>query len=218
MQTMTHSTKPFPQPALMLERRRPTLDDVPQDELLHRSVCLYLIGALVWDYTDTVLKLVAQMRVDSLKRLSRSVRELRLDYDRVRSQDLDTAYIRREWELAEMFEDVNKDTFDSLCNGLLIEIRRDTALDDDNVILVEAVQIAMTMLDALRLYADRCDRFIRRYYPTASHSILPDHFRRLAILLPEYAGDCYDRYSNSRQLTARILLNRINEIKPFDEQ
>lgn len=212
---MTHTTKPLPRPtpALILERRRPTLDDVPQDELLHRSICLYLVGALVWDYTDTVLKLAGQMKISKTKRLSRAVRELRLDYDRVRAQDLDRDYIRREWELAEMFEDVNKDTFDCLCNGLLTEIRRDTALDDDNAILVEAVQIAMTMLDALRLYADQCDRFIRRHYPAASHSILPDHFRRLAILLPEYAGDCYDRYSNTRQLTARVLLDRINEIQ-----
>ncbi len=212
---MTHTTKPLPRPtpALILERRRPTLDDVPQDELLHRSICLYLVGALVWDYTDTVLKLAGQMKISKTRRLSRAVRELRLDYDRVRAQDLDRDYIRREWELAEMFEDVNKDTFDSLCNGLLTEIRRDTALDDDNAILVEAVQIAMTMLDALRLYADQCDRFIRRHYPEASHSILPDHFRRLAILLPEYAGDCYDRYSNTRQLTARVLLDRINEIQ-----
>ena len=212
---MTHTTKPLPRPtpALTLERRRPTLDDVPQDELLHRSICLYLVGALVWDYTDTVLKLAGQMKISKTRRLSRAVRELRLDYDRVRAQDLDRDYIRREWELAEMFEDVNKDTFDCLCNGLLTEIRRDTALDDDNAILVEAVQIAMTMLDALRLYADQCDRFIRRYYPAAPHSILPDHFRRLAILLPEYAGDCYDRYSNTRQLTARVLLDRINEIQ-----
>lgn len=182
------------------------------------SVCLYLVGALVWDYTDTVVKLAAQMRIGAAKRLSRAVRELRLDYDRVRAQDLDSDYLNREWELAQLFEDVNKETFDRLCNGLLTEIRRDTTLDDANVILVEAVQMAMTMLDALRLYADECDKFIRRYYPAAPHSILPDHFKRLAILLPEYAGDCYDRYSNTRHLTARTLLNRIKEIKLYDDK
>lgn len=199
------------------ERRRRTLDDVPQRELLTRSVRLYLVGALVWDYTDSVLALAAQMRNPATKALTRAVRALRLDYDRVRAQDLDRAYIAREWQLAEKFEDINSDAFSRLCNGLLTEIRRDTSLDDANVLLVESVQMALTVLDAVRLFADECDAFIRRYCPEAPHSILPDHFKRLAILLPEYAGDCYDRYSNTRHLTARTLLNRIKEIKLYDE-
>lgn len=216
---MTHTANsllPRPRVDMPFEPRRRTLDDVPQHELLSRSVRLYLIGALVWDYTDSVLALAAQMKNHNTKALSRTIRQLRQDYDRVRAQDLDRAYITREWELAEMFEEINRNTLSRLCNGLLTEIRRDTALDDANVLLVESVQIAMTLLDALHLFAKQCDAFIRRYCPRAPHSILPDCFRRLAILLPEYAGDCYDRYSGTRQLTARTLLNRINEIRIYD--
>lgn len=194
-------------------QRQGSLNDVPKEKLDK----LYLVGALVWDHTETVLDIAAQMRISSCRKLSRTIRELRKNYDRIRSKDLDNAHIRREQELAEMFEEINKEVFTRLCNGLIMEIRHDTNLNNEYEILVESVQMAMTVLDALMLYAAQCDKFIRKYYPSAPHSILPDHFRRLAILLPEYAGDCYDRHSQTRYVTARILLNEINKIELYGD-
>lgn len=197
---------------------RKTLDDVPQTQLFHMTVKVYMIGALVWDYTDTVLNIAAQMRIGGpTKKLARAIRELRRDYDYIRSSDLDSDHIRREWELAQLFESLNKEAFRRLCNGLITEIRHDTKLDKDYETLVEAVQMAMTMLDALKLYAAQCDSFIRQYYPDAPHSILPDHFIRLDMLLPEYAGDCYNRHSEARYVTARILLKEINNIELYGD-
>lgn len=198
--------------------RHKTLDDVPQRELAHRSVKIYLLGALVWDYADTVLNIAAQMRIGgATKKLTRAIRELRKDYDYIRSKDLDKTHIEKEWELAELFESLNKEAFKRLCNGLIAEIRHDTNLNKEYETLVEAVQMAMTVLDALNLYAAQCDKFIRQYYPQAPHSILPDHFTRLGILLPEYAGDCYNRHSKSRHITARILLSEINKIELYGD-
>ena len=202
-------------PALMSAPRK-SLDDVPQLKLGYMAVKVYLIGALVWDYTDTVLDIAAQMRLGGgCKKLARAIREIHKDYDYIRSKDLNSNHVKREWELAELFEDINKETFSRLCNGLINEIRHDTNLDKDYETLVEAVQIAMTVLDALRLYADQCDKVIRKYYPNAPHSILPDHFTKLAMLLPEYAGNCYNRNSEARYITARILLNEINKIELY---
>lgn len=193
--------------------RKKTLDDVPQDELAYRVVKLYIVGSLVWDYTESVLDLAAQMKIPGApKKLSRAIREVHRDYDRVRSYDLDAEHVEKERELAELFEDINRKDFSELSKGLVKEIREETNLNDEYVYLVEGVQIAMTVLDALVLYAAQCDIFIREYYPRAPHSILPDHFRKLAILLPEYAGDCYNRHSKTRARIARALLDRINEI------
>lgn len=36
-----------------------TLDDVPAEPLSRMGVKMYIIGALVWDYADTVLNLAA---------------------------------------------------------------------------------------------------------------------------------------------------------------
>lgn len=180
------------------------------------TVKIYFVGALAWDYTETVLDIAAQMKISETKKLSRTIRELRRNYDRLRAIDLDAEHIRQEWKLAELFETVNKDHISRLCNGLLTEIRHNHKLNGDYESLVEAVQIALTMLDALRLYADQCDAFIKKYYPDAPHSILPDHFTQLSVLLPEYAGDCYYSHSKARDTTARILLNEINRIELYE--
>lgn len=211
------NTMILPPPVNLLPRRK-TLDDVPQTQLSHMTVKLYLVGALVWDYTDTVLDIAAQMRIGgATKKVSRVIRELRKDYDYIRSKDLDRNHIKCELKLARQFENINEENFSRLCNGLLTEIRHDTTLDKDYVLLVEAVQMAMTIIDTMKLFAVQCDKFIRKFYPTAPHSILPDHFEKLSILIPEFAGDCYDRHSQSRYITARILLNEINKIELYGD-
>lgn len=189
--------------------------DIPADRLAVMGVKLYIVGALAWDYTDSVLNIAAQMRIPQTKRLCRTIRSLRCNYDKMRALSLDREHMRCEWNLAEMFEGICKSHFQKLCLGLRNEIRRDTELNPQYVMLVEAVQMAMTLIDTLRLYAAECDSFIRNYYPTAPHSILPDHFKSLATLLPEFAGDCYDASSYSRSTTARILLKEINDIELY---
>lgn len=196
-------------------RPRHSLADVPQVELVYRTIKIYLVGALAWDYTETILDQVVQMRLQATKKLSRTIRELRRDYDSVRAQDLDAHYIRREWELAETFESLVSDKLRRLHHGIVNETRHNHNLNRDYELLVESVQTAMTVLDALILYAGESDAFIHRYYPEAPHSILPDHFRVLAKLLPEFAGDCYDKNSPSRSITAKALLNEINAIEMY---
>lgn len=190
--------------------------DIPKDILSKKAVKMYIIGALVWDYAETVIDIAAQMKLGGeTKRLSRAVRVLHRDYQQIRAAHLDNNSLKREWELTELFEMINEDVFKRLCHGLNAEIHRDTELNRDYAGLVEAVQMALTLLDTLFLYAEQCDDYIREYYPQAPHSILPDHFRKLRILLPEFAGDCYDKDSQARSLTAKILLNKINEIELY---
>ncbi len=75
----------------------------------------------------------------------------------------------------------------------------------------------MTVLDALRAYAADCDREIRSRGIRVAHSILPDHFSRLAVLLPEFAGDRYDGHSESRRITAGILCKELKSIELYEE-
>lgn len=193
-----------------------SLDDVPQRKLFHMAVKVYMLGSLVWDYTDTVLDLAVQMRISETKKVTRAIRALHDNYNRLRAQDFDSDHVKKEWELAELFESINKEAISRLCNGLITEIRHDATLNRDYEMIVEAVQMAMTIIDTMQLYAAKCDAFIFKYYPRAQHSIMPDHFRRLAILLPQYAGDCYRNHSDARYVTARILLNEIDNIELYE--
>lgn len=191
--------------------------DVPSASLARMGVKLNLLGALAWDYADTVLDLAAQMRISQTRPLSRAVRALRLDYDRMRARSLDTEHMRGEWRLAEQFEAICKSHFRRLALSLRNEINSLPGLDPRYVMLIEAVQMAMTLIDTMRLYAAKCDAFIRRYYPQAPHSILSDHFLSLAALLPQFAGDAYTPASPSRKASSRILLNEINAIDLYDD-
>ena len=60
--------------------RRKTIDDIPTQITGTMAVKLYLLGALLWDYTDTILDIASSLRIASTRSHSRTVRALRLDY------------------------------------------------------------------------------------------------------------------------------------------
>jgi hypothetical protein len=201
-----------------MRKQTHTLADVPQMELYKMAVKQYFLGALAWDYADTVNDLAASMRLDGTKKISRAVNNLRREYNSVRSLDLDAKHRDKEWELAQLFESINKQHLSRLYTSLCNEIRRDhTKLTDEYVTLVASTYVALTVLDTVMLFARQCDRYIEIYYPEAPHSILPDHFVQLAKLLPLFAGDIYNPNMQARTLTAKILLNEVNRIELFDE-
>lgn len=195
------------------------LNAIPEKDILRLSVKIFLVGALVWDYTDTVLQLAEQMRIgNGTQKISRAIKELKQDYDWMCRSHIDAEHIQQICDLSLLFERINGLNLTKLNYGLNKEIRRDTELDTDYVMLLDAVQTALTVLDALKLYATQRDAEIRKYYPHAPHSCLPDHFRKLGQLLPLFVGDHYDPDSESRRITARILLNEINIIELYDEK
>ena len=193
-----------------------SLSDIPQRPLAAMAVKLYLLGALAWDYTDTVVDIAVQMRCDRTKPLCRAIRELRRRYDRFRQSSLDSSDIAREKELGELFEKLQRKHIDKLCYGLRNEISQ-YGLDADSVYLVQAVQMAMTVIGGMKLYAAECDEWIRKQGVADRHSMLSDYFIALETLLPEFAGDCYDRHSESRRITAAIICNGIRHIDIYDD-
>lgn len=195
-----------------------SLDNIPKKFMHRTSIKIFIIGALVWDYADTVLELAAQMRIDrGTRKLSHAIREIRRDYDYMCRKHIDVEHVEQICDLSLLFERINKDNLAKLNYGLLNEIRsRDAALDEDYIMLLDAVLTALTVLDALRMFAAECDIKIAKCYPYAPHGCLPDHFRRLAVLLPQYAGDHYIPDSEARRITARVLLNEINSIELYD--
>lgn len=53
-----------------------TTKDLPQRPLARMATKLYLLGALAWDYADTVCNIAASLRICETKPASRAVREL----------------------------------------------------------------------------------------------------------------------------------------------
>lgn len=183
------------------------LEDLPQLQLRRMAVKLYLLSSLTWDYTDTILKLAANMRIAHTRPLCRAVRELRAEHDRLYSL-LDAESEAQVKALGEMFEDVCHEHLTKLCYGLRNEIMAVAECSSDYLYFVQAVQMAMTLLDTLRLYAGHFDDYLHR---NGVHkvSVLSSLFDRLAILLPEFAIECFNTPSPTRRLTSRILFNEL---------
>ena len=206
----------YPQLSINLSPTPKSAKDIPQRTLSMMGAKLYLLGALTWDYADTVCNIAAQMRIGKTKPLCRAVRELKREYDRFRNRSMRDEALANETELALLFEDICQQHFTKLNYGIAAD-KSMAGLTKEYEMLIRAVQMAMTVIDTMKLYAAQCDEWIRSQGVEA-HSILSDHYLSLAILLPEFAGDSYNANAEARKLTARILLKEINQIEIYDEK
>ncbi len=182
--------------------------------MTHRLVRLTVLGALVWDYTGTVLELAAQVRPPDTKAVSREIHGLRLGYDRSRSRFFDDDLSRTLVALSLQFEEV--------CRQVLADLNKElpgepefSGLAPEMRYLVQGTQVAMTVLDALMMYAAECDRWMTSL-DVKGYTMLSDEFRRLAGLLPRYAAGCYNPASPARRKAAGLLLDELRLTEVYD--
>lgn len=208
----------FPMPDYRTPLKPPqrTTRDIPLDLLSHMAVKLHIIELLAWDYADTVIDWAAHaMSAQEIKPLSRRIRQLKVDYDRFHSRSLDGESTRHAFDLAMLFETVCNEHLNKLCYGVRNELHKAFPdLSEKSYTLLLAVQQLLTLTDTMKMFAAECDAKIRSY-GVNKHSILCDEAAQLAKLAPEFAGDCYME-SESRKITARILLNELKQIELFE--
>ena len=187
-------------------------EGVPHGVLLHWAANLYTLMNLGWDYVDTVLDVVVQMRLSETKKLVRAVRNLRREYDQFRSTAIHGREEREERACAEAFEDFVQTHLSRLFNALEFETMKQD-IRKDYATLVIAVQQAMTVLDAVSIYARRCDSEIRTRYgiDVPDRCMVQREFLELYSLVPQFAGDCYDKDLPARRLTSGILINELQK-------
>lgn len=193
--------------------KRRTLADIPERICLGWAIRLFGLGSLAWDYADTVLDCAIIMRKPETKKLVRAVRNIKTEYDRFRARSINESYIKRETQIGLDFEEIFQEHLEKLHYGLKNELARYT-LEADSAALVEAVQQCLTLIDAMKLFAADCNRQIDE---DGTHSILPHHFEALARLIAEFAGDAYDRNSETRRITAKVIYNELKSLAMCDD-
>lgn len=163
---------------------------VPRSVMFNMSIKLYMIGSLVWDYADTVLDLVRQAKISETKKISRELRELRDGYLAFRAQcGSDT--LEEEAHLGLMFEELNQKRMNKLYKDLCVEIKYTTQLDETWRTICASALTALTVLDAMKMYARHCEKRIDSYGAQRIHSVLQDEFVRLGVLLGKFLqGKC----------------------------
>lgn len=190
---------------------------VPDDVMLSMSIKIYMVGSLAWDYADTVLDLVRQAKISDTKKQSR---ELQLLYERyLRFRDrCGSDSLAEEKRLGLLFEELNQNRLTKLYEDLSTEIRYTTTLDDTWRSICASVLTALTVLDAIKMYARNCDRRIDNYGVNRKHSLLQDEFVELGTVLYRFIeGKCNTKLI-TRQKVAQELYAEILSLETCEDK
>lgn len=191
-----------------LIRRRPVEEVVPKQVLNRMAIKIYMVGSLAWDYADTVLDLVRQAKISETKKQSRELQAVHERYLRFRRAHGDS--MAEEARLGLMFEKLNQKRMDKLYKHLCVEIRYTTQLSEQWRTICASALTALTVLDAIKMYARECDRRIDAYGARREHTILQDEFEELGRVLYKFVegrcnSDLVTRRKVARELYSEIL-------------
>lgn len=197
--------------AIPVARWQCVTEAVPPHILVGWACRLFTLMNLSWQYIDTVCDLCIQMRLRETKPLVRAIRQIRREYDIFRARSIDDESVREETSRSESFEESHDEDFRKLFFGLQNEIGK-LGLTPQHRDLVLATQQALTVMDAVRVYARRLDRRLLEEYGllTPDCCLVQNDFMRLYGLVPQFAGDQYQPNLEARRLTATILANRMD--------
>lgn len=182
---------------------------VDEDTMQEWASSLCTLMNLTWGYVGTILDMCVLMKLKDTKPLVRYVRDLKRRYDQFRHTKIDDETERLETQSAEDFEDMVQKHLSKLFNALDFEMRK-LDLKDDWKTLAIAVHQAMTLMEAVTLYARRCDAEIRkRGVAVKDRCMVQNEFMELYTLIPQFAGDCYIKNLSACTITANILVNEM---------
>lgn len=198
------------------KRPKKSIEDIPEDLLVEWSFKLFALMSLSWDYIDTICDQCVRLKLPPTKPLVREIRSLKRDYDRFRSHVMRPRMERDEIEHGLRFEEAFRADFERLTNGIELEVNK-LDLTYDHRLLVVAVQQALTLMDAVKIYARWCDSEIAKFDVwVCDCCMVQTEFMKLYDLVPQFAGDCYQLDIEARKLTAGILVNRLKGMKLTD--
>lgn len=190
-----------------------TIWDVPK-ELLREWCCkVSVLVNIAWDYIDTICQICAMERIKDTKPLVRTMRELKRDYDIFRSRSIRDREHAQETRLGENFAEMFKADFSRLFFNLDTEVKK-LGLTDGHRTLLIAVYQALTIIDALKIYARRVDKRLKEEHNvwTCDLCMVQTDFLKAASLVPQFAGDCLQPNLEIRKQTANILANRMEAV------
>lgn len=203
----------MPMETSLLKPKR--IEDLPVEELAYRAIKIHLLGALALDYTGTVLDISSQLRDSSTKKPARELRHLCEDYRRTVAEDFAPEVQRRLEEVSLLFEELCGPDLEKLNFGLMAD-EAVARLAPERRFLAVAVQTAMTVIDTMWLFAADFDAWVARQ-GVKGRAVFPRQLKSIAALLPEFACGAYNPQSEARRCTARILLDRINELELYGD-
>ena len=186
---------------------------MPDEVLVDMSTRLFALMNLTWDYVDTILDLCINLRITETKPLVRIIRNLKREYDKFRWPSMCASHEKDEENLGLEIEEKLSVDFDRLFNGVEHEVNK-LDLTKDHKALVIATQQTLTLMDAVKIFARRCDKKIASYDVwICDCCMVQTEFMKLYPLIPQFAGDCYQPNLSARKLSAGIIANKLQNLE-----
>ena len=191
---------------------RKMLDTFTWDENMMIAFVPLIISKIAWVYAEQVAKYCADKRIQAVKKLTRTLKDVRQRYIDDLRQDLDAEHINSVETQALQFYDECAYDFKVLWLQVNQAIKREYPEIDHEEMRTDAV-CGLTMVDFLVRHNRDMDKIIAKKMG-ASNSIIHPKMKALRSLLDAFLPTGF-KLQDTRQidLCVRILAKRIREIK-----
>ena len=189
------------------------VNQIPSEIILDCGVKLYPLMNLTWGYVETICSLCKQIRIYETKKLIRTIKELKLNYDRFRQSSMGDLETMQETEMGEWFEDRFTADFDKLFNGI-DNLAKVVSKDKNERILCIAVHQALTLIEAVMKYARKCDERVRATgIRTCDYCFVQADFLKMINVVKRFPTAKDERFVQLRELSSNILHSRMNKVE-----
>lgn len=187
-----------------------------KDTLMRFAYVPFVVANLAWDYADTILLTVQNMKIEETKKLCRAVRQLKNDYDRIRAPYEDPGHKETAENNMYVFEDGVKDLLKLYLANIEFDIRSEYPnLDRDYIYLLQAVYECHIVLQCIYEYVNIMTSKIEKIVGHKIGDVLPSELRRLDILVMAFVGDkpISKQFEKQQSTYAKSLANRMAMIE-----
>lgn len=189
------------------------------ETLMRFAYVPFVVAQLAWDYADTIINVASILRLYSMKKLCRAVRELKRKYDILRDEFTNHAHRDSEIDNMYVFEDGVSDLFSLYLKNIEFDLKSEYPdLDGEHRAFLLAVYQCHIVLQCIYRYAemqkDKIEKIVGHYIG----DVLPKELRRLDILVMAFVGDkpISAKFDAQQKTYAQYLANRMTLIELYD--
>lgn len=187
-----------------------------EDTLMRFGYVPFVIAKLAWDYADTIIDYAKYLRMKETRPLSRAIRELKVEYDRIRCPYENSAHKENEEENMYSFEDGVKDVFKLYLENVAIDLRCEYPdLDEEYITFLKAVYQCHIVLASLYEYVRQISKKVAEIVGHSIGDVLPKQLRRLDGLVLAFTGDkpVTEKFSSQQSSYAKNIANKIFSVE-----
>ena len=166
-----------------------------------------ILANLAWSYIGTVIQIASDRRISELKDVARRLRSAQRSYEKQRHSFLLDNISDHMAAISDGLEEECEVQLNQLCFGVAND-RSASGLEGSSMMLVKAVQMAMTVLDAISANDRMTDDYIRDHHISDAARRYDAHFVIARKLVPLFAGDCYAPRLEARRIVSRFIHNK----------